>query len=606
MRNTLILMLLTVSLTVSAQTKRGGFFNRLDDPFVPSRDNLNQIYYDRTDTLLKQSADYNLKVTLAVVCEYAKAGNDTLQPYFHIYKEKAQALKELQDSGFVLFTHTVNHSTNMILCHIDSVSPELQTFIDNGYTAAQGIDTIVLNNTLLPITFNYFKRLPDDRYPFFGYERIKDTDNLPDSILYTRRIPPKSAYFSIYPNANGLKLIIREASRRFVASGLNPPSGFIHPGQEYEYTANPLDTLKENSGSITTKVGNDTVVYTINKMYSSQYQPVPLYDKLQIGNTRYSISYASTGTTVFNLKLTGYTGDGNTHGAILRPSHNCNWMWNIPADTMKSVGVSLGLDMAAVYPHGRQYKASGYNPSSTTKEKLKWAHQWGHIVFSDTYFAKHAIYDLCEAVAKHYIVGTNDHEFIEGGFSQVDSFYNFINAHRDNILICSFSDLQDSVYNKTLNPYENILPSFDLDLNRDNIQDGWTKVDQVWNKGTVNIQGDTTSVSMNSKWFTIDNLWGVEKGYNVFSIWLKSTLSDSLHVNILEYKDAPDTSRYDVLIGNTSYYIKNLTSNFANRFKKVLIGNDTDYITIRIKTHDGDAIEAVKPKMMKYTAGRQY
>jgi hypothetical protein len=189
-----------------------------------------------------------LKITFAVVCEYHKSNSDLLVPFVKFYPEKYLILKELQDSGHILAMHSVNHSTNYYITHIDSLSSEDQNFVNNGYTSANGIDTIIINNTNDVVHKWYWKILPDDRYAFFGWERIIDTDDEPDSIWYPRSIPPKSVYFSIYPNEAGLKKIIAEQRRRFVLSTLISPDVWIHPGQEYELTDNPLDTLTENIG----------------------------------------------------------------------------------------------------------------------------------------------------------------------------------------------------------------------------------------------------------------------------------------------------------------------------------------------------------------------
>ncbi len=606
MKKFAILLFILLSLIANSQIKKGGFFSRIDDPMNGIRNNITSYHWGKFDTSIMQAYKYNVKPTFAVICEYHYTDAYTLQPMMKFFHQKDSILKAYQDSGYHLAMHSINHSTNYYISHIDSLSIADQYLVDNGYSTNDGVDTIILNVSTSPITVWYWKRLPDNHLTWFSKYQTTDTDNAPDSIWYPRILPPKSVYISIYPNVAGLKKIITEQKRRFVLSGLNEPDVWIHPGQEYFYPS-ISDTLTETKGWIEEALGNDTITYHITNTYSSQKIPIAGYDKLQIYRTglSYMVSYVSGTDSIIKLKLTGYTPSGDYSTARIKPDTDGNWMWFIDAPTMKQVARECNLKMAAIYHYGRQYDALGYSPSDENGQYFRWAHEWGHILLN-SYTANQNINSVCNAIARNYIVGTNDHECLNGGVSKLDSLYNFMNANLKYMHIFTFRDLADSVYNVS-SPYDNVIPSFDQDLNNDAVMDGWSKSATItWNRGGINIGGDTTYLTMPSNGnLNCASLWGIDKGDNLFSMYIKTSDADSVIVKIWQLKHRYNTDNKQDTISVNSYWIKNLTTNWNRRFVKINIDPDTDWITVFFQTYSGTAY-AIKPELLKYNKGHNY
>lgn len=601
-------ILFCICLQVNGQTKKGGFFSRIDDPY----NTYTRVYIPESTVANNEKGinyldTFNIKTTFSVVNEYTSLHGDTLEPFLGVYPEKLTYLNRLLNKGHTLAMHTPNHSTNFYNVHVDSLSAADQTLL-SGYTEADGVDTIVINNTNTYIDVAYWKRFNDDRYGFFGIGKIVDPGTDYDSIYYQRRIPPKTVHIAIFPSEAGLKKLITEQRRQFAASGLPEPDVWIHPGQEFEYTDYPLNLIESN-GYITTEAGSDTVTYHTSEILSSNTYPIKFSNtymsSIKIGDTKYIVTFVDViSDTVFRAKLTSYTGDGSNHDASLVPYVNYNWMWQVEETTMKSVAEELGLKQSATYPYGRQGFPLGYNSSTTNRQYFRWSHQWQHIILYQISAAA-GIKKLVKAAARNYFVAMNDHEFLQGEQATVDSFYNFLNDHRDVFTVVNFADIQDSLY-KDVDPYENILPSFDTDLNGDDVQDGWTLAGNTWTRDAgYNIKSDSTLVILSTTSVACDSLWGVEKGNNILSLYLSSTNADSCKIIITEYKHTSNTGYSYTTVRATTKYIKNLTSNLAQRLIVFNIDNTTDYIKVALAANRNN-ISCIKPELMLYNRRRQY
>lgn len=589
MKVIIILFFFISTLPVYSQ-KAGGVYLRIDDPF--QLESGGDITTDSTYilTTLQHCDTLNKTITWAIICDYPFIGGGNPVPTFTIYGDKRRHLKRLQDSGHILSCHTINHTTNYYQCHVDSLSSSDSALAYGTYSETDGIDTIIINNTASSVTLWYWKRFPDDRHRQFGYFPIEDEDDLPDSIYYYRKIPPYTVYFSIYPNTAGLKRMLREYNRRFTASGLDTVDFFIHPGQEYTYTYDPTDSLKESSGYIETSVGVDDITYHIADTFCSKPHPV-VSNKLLVGGTKYVLrNIVKVNDTAYDAELFGYTGDGSNHDAIMYPTHPADWMWQIPPDTIKSLvneGILVG---ASVYPDGRQYESLGFTPSATTKSNFKNAHQWGHfdIVNDGT---TTSIQRAIRAGLCHYFIGNNDHHQLKGTNSAIDSLYELINS-TDQIQLIDLYDLRSTLYNSTPNRYTNIVPSLDSDIDSDDNLDGYeTTGSPVWQKDSVHVGDDTTFVTIDaSNYIELNDLWGVEKGTNRLSFYVRSqdATCDELTITVTKYTHTLGTSATSTTSTQT-FNVRSIPRNFVIRYRTITIDSDVDWIDIDFETDGGNA-----------------
>lgn len=243
-----------------------------------------------------------------------------------------------------------------------------------------------------------------------------------------------------------------------------------------------------------------------------------------------------------------------------------------------------GYTSGATYPMAAKKVYNEYNLNNDKQ----FAIQWGDFVETDTPFStlKRIIAD---GIAKHKVLIGNAHWYSDGSnewnnyILRNDSLLTW--ATSNSIPIKTYSEWNDLLYVKTPDPYENIIPPFNVDKDSNGTPDGYGSVFYPISNLTGQLISDTTivdSMAFQSTYLNeykqithILNLGGIEKGENSFSVWTKGSQGNSLRVVFSapwpgsyseEFKipaNTPNWTKFDLsqsINGNTSLNISDTIS----------------------------------------------
>ncbi len=214
------------------------------------------------------------------------------------------------------------------------------------------------------------------------------------------------------------------------------------------------------------------------------------------------------------------------------------------SDEIKIPFESLGYIQGATYPDEAKKVYNEYNPTG----ERQFAMQWGNFVETDQDLATLKLI-IADDIAKHKMLVGNTHWYsgdpVEWNNYIVknDSLLSW--ATTNSIPIRTYSEWSDLLYFQTPDPYENIMPPFNVDKDANGIPDGYTNVLYPNNIiGTFVTDSTTPGPGANYYSATTDNaydpitnilqLGGFEKGANDFSIWTKGSPGDSVEVIFAE------------------------------------------------------------------------
>jgi len=170
---------------------------------------------------------------------------------------------------------------------------------------------------------------------------------------------------------------------------------------------------------------------------------------------------------------------------------------------------------------------------------------------------------IANAIAKNYIFNEINHFGkyypLLGGWnsylSRIDSLLNW--CYQKNIPVRTYNKWVPILYDSITDPYQNIFPPLNIDLDEDGFPDGYNKT----NFGILKATGGVLSsngycIEKKQGYFcTISSLGGIEKGNNILEFYAKGTSSDFVIVRVL-------------LNYNNSYTFKSCLFNINNTLKK--------------------------------------
>lgn len=202
------------------------------------------------------------------------------------------------------------------------------------------------------------------------------------------------------------------------------------------------------------------------------------------------------------------------------------------SNELKNEMGALGYLTGAVYPNEAKQVYNEYNPDGNRAFAMQWAD-----FRDDELTAKENMTLIADGIAKNFMLISHTH-FTDavGGWqlylAKVDSLLEW--STENNIPIISYKDMADSLYNTTPNPYENIFPVLNSDIDSNLIPDGYDPKDGVWLTNDGPPQTDSTSYAMSGdgEICFINNMGGIERGYNDFEIWTKGAPGNSVEVNL--------------------------------------------------------------------------
>ena len=203
----------------------------------------------------------------------------------------------------------------------------------------------------------------------------------------------------------------------------------------------------------------------------------------------------------------------------------------IYSDEVKQMyGDILGYKSAGVYGNTSKKVFNEYNPNHDRQFGMNWgefnqdnetAAQWESAI-ADV-IAKHGI-----AIGESHFTSTTTSAKWQAYLDRTEQLIKWCAAN--NIPIKTYSEWADVLYNQTPDPNENVFPPLNVDLDGNNIPDGYNQP-----KGTLiktdGVGGDyCLSIKATGEICSIRNLGGIEKGMNDFEIWTKGASGDFIEV----------------------------------------------------------------------------
>ncbi len=200
-------------------------------------------------------------------------------------------------------------------------------------------------------------------------------------------------------------------------------------------------------------------------------------------------------------------------------------------------GEGYGYLAGAVYPQSSFQVFNEHDPNHDARYGM----MWGDFYEDSRSFAQ-VKGIIADRVAKHHmVIGHSHFKDLLGGWSgymsRMDSLLAWCKVHSDRIVVATYAEWADRLYGRVVNPYENIFPSLTVDLDENNIPDGY--YDSVgWTDGQI----DSTDGAPGTNEYSysigrlgsicyVSALAGLEKGENEFSIWTKGSPLSTVEVS---------------------------------------------------------------------------
>jgi low affinity Fe/Cu permease len=151
---------------------------------------------------------------------------------------------------------------------------------------------------------------------------------------------------------------------------------------------------------------------------------------------------------------------------------------------------------------------------------------------------------IADRAARHYVSIQGVHYWVRdqdwnGFLTRHDSLLSWCRANSDRILLKTYSEWARTLYDQEQNGYANIMPSIGVDLDGNNVPDGFLAL-AGYTDGSVDTTDGVPADRSRSFALTragsicyVQDLAGLEKGENDFSIWTKGSPGDFIEVVFL-------------------------------------------------------------------------
>ena len=196
-----------------------------------------------------------------------------------------------------------------------------------------------------------------------------------------------------------------------------------------------------------------------------------------------------------------------------------------------------------------------YNPSLN-----RYGMMWGDFL-EDSYSFASLKTIIANGIAKHSVLyGRSYFKNLSGGWQgylcRMDSLLNW--CFQNNIPVKTQREWASILYDSIPNPYENIFPPLNVDLDSNNIPDGYDAPYGILHKPKKVNKKYYLSENNSGYLCTIKNLGGIEKGYNAFSFKSKGKKHNAIRIRIIlkQKKDKlinEDTLIYTIPVNNKKW-----------------------------------------------------
>lgn len=180
--------------------------------------------------------------------------------------------------------------------------------------------------------------------------------------------------------------------------------------------------------------------------------------------------------------------------------------------------IPMGYSSGGVFADPSVKCFNEYDPDNTCRFGINWED------FSEDYMSLIQMKKIiADRFAKHYVTISRSHLLPNYGlpnyYNRVDSLLDW--CQNNNISIKRLDQWADILYNTPQNPYINVMPKLEIDLDTDGKPDGFFASSTIVNEGVPESSNKSFQVIGNSTVFRIYDLGGIEKGMNYFGIWIK-------------------------------------------------------------------------------------
>jgi hypothetical protein len=235
-------------------------------------------------------------------------------------------------------------------------------------------------------------------------------------------------------------------------------------------------------------------------------------------------------------------------------------------DMRMSIGAmdSLSYISAAVYP-GKSLKVyNEYNPDKDKNFGMQWCD-----FRDDTWPINSIKKEIADKIAKHRVLMGHSHfSGLLGGWDgyidRVDEILHW--CSNNNIPVKTYSDWAQILYFTDPDPFVNIVPPLNVDLDDNNVPDGYlhdpATISGVLEKtdGVPNALDYNYKIQCEGIICKIEGLGGVEKGSNKFEIWTKGSQGDSILVEF-QYSNFIRPFKFPAVTDNWCKYELSKSSN---------------------------------------------
>jgi hypothetical protein len=250
-------------------------------------------------------------------------------------------------------------------------------------------------------------------------------------------------------------------------------------------------------------------------------------------------------------------------------------------EVKQACGDALGYKSAGIFSDYSLKVFNEYNPDNDKQFGMNWGD------FRDDIWTLQQCKEyIANRIAKHYVLIGLSHfawgELLGGWTGFLDRTEQLLQwCIQNNIPIKTYSEWADVLYKQTPDPYENIFPPLNVDLDSNNIPDGFND----WGEGILNktdgvpITNDYCySINKVGEICSIRDLGGVEKGKDDFEIWTKGAQGDFIEVT---FKVGKQNFVYKFPAENSEWTRYNLTQS-VNGNTSLNIPQDISLIDVTI------------------------
>ncbi len=270
-------------------------------------------------------------------------------------------------------------------------------------------------------------------------------------------------------------------------------------------------------------------------------------------------------------------------------------------EVKQAIGDALGFKAAGVFTDPSLKVFNEYNPDNNKQFGMDYGD-----FRDDNWTLTQCKNFIADRIAKHRVVFGETH-FTSSIGGLLGGWTGFLDRTEkliqwcitNNIPIRTYSEWADILYKQVPDPNENIFPPLNVDLDSNNVSDGYDSNMEGTlkkNDGYPTINDYCFSISKVGQVCSITDLGGIEKGYNDFEIWTKGSPGNFIEVT---FKVGLQNFVYKFPVQSTTWTKYNLTLS-VNGNTTLNIPEDVSLINATIKCSNYSSGE-IKISGMKFS-----